>query len=227
MLSNALKIFIGFDQIESVAFHTCVQSIIDHASVPVAIHPLSLNNLKQLYREDHSDGSNEFIYSRFLVPYLSDFSGTSLFVDGDMIITTDVKELFDKASPEKAVHVVKHDYKTKAAVKYLGNRNENYPRKNWSSVILWNCSHRSHKILTPDHVAKSSGAYLHRLSWINDSDIGDLDREWNWLVGEYEPNPNAKLLHYTLGTPCFKDYQTCDQSDLWQHYYNRSQQGVE
>ena len=150
-----------------------------------------------------------------------------MFVDGDMICQSDIKELFDLRDETKAVMVVKHDYQTKQNKKYLGNINENYPRKNWSSVILWNCKHDKHKVLTPDFVSSQTGKFLHRFSWLDDDDIGELPVEWNWLAIEYDDNPNAKIIHYTLGTPCFKDYRDSAMSDIWYKYYSRLTNGME
>ena len=221
-----VKIYIGFDQRESVAFHTFVQSLIDHASIPLDITPLAVKTLKG-YEEKHKDKSNDFVYSRFLTPFLNDFKGWAIFVDGDMICQTDIKELLDLRDGSKALQVVKHDYKTKANQKYLGNINQDYPRKNWSSVILWNCAHPKHKLLTPDFIANESGKYLHRFSWLEDSEIGGLPKEWNWLATEYPNNDQANIIHYTLGTPCFKDYRDTEMSDIWFKKYDRMNDGME
>jgi lipopolysaccharide biosynthesis glycosyltransferase len=221
-----VKIYIGFDQRESVAFHTFVQSLIDHASIPLDITPLAVKTLKG-YEEKHKDKSNDFVYSRFLTPFLNDFKGWAIFVDGDMICQTDIKELLDLRDGSKALQVVKHDYKTKANQKYLGNINQDYPRKNWSSVILWNCEHPKHKLLTPDFIANESGKYLHRFSWLEDNEIGELPKEWNWLATEYPNNEQANIIHYTLGTPCFKDYRNTEMADIWLKKYDRLNNGME
>lgn len=223
-MERLLKVFIGFDgNVEPIAYHICCQSILEHSSIPVSFTPLALNTLKG-YEETHTDGSNAFIYSRFLVPYLCDYSGVALFVDGDMIVRSDVAELlkYYEQSPEKAVHVVKHDYTTKHPVKYLGAKNEDYPRKNWSSVMLFNCGAWRNKDLTPEYIMKATGKQLHRFEWLSDRLIGELPKEWNWLVGEQEYNPDAKLVHFTLGTCCFKDYQDCEYSQEWWDIYNRA-----
>ena len=225
-MKNIIKLFVGFDPREAVAYHVFCNSIIQNTSVPVQITPLVLSQLQE-FNETHDDRSNDFVYSRFLTPYLSDFKGWAIFADGDMICQGDLKELIDMADPSKAVMVVKHDYQTKATQKYLGNINENYPRKNWSSVILWNCDHPKHKILTPDFVSKQTGKFLHRFSWLDDQDIGELPLEWNWLASEYRVNREAKLIHFTLGTPCFKDYKNSDMADIWYHYYDLSQKGFD
>ncbi len=225
MINDVIKIIIGFDQRESVAYHTFCQSIIDKASLPVQILPLAINTLNE-YKETHQDKSNDFIYSRFLTPYLNDFKGWAIFADGDMICQADIKDLWALKDPSKALMVVKHNYETKANKKYLGNINENYPRKNWSSLILWNCTHPKHKILTPEFIANQSGKYLHRFTWLDDDDIGELPKEWNWLAIEYPENRKAKLIHYTLGTPCFEDYINTDMADIWYQYNKRISHGI-
>ncbi len=225
-MNESIKIVIGFDQREAVAYHTFCQSIIEHASIPVSFTPLAMTTLKG-YKETHVDKSNDFIYSRFLTPYLNQYEGWAIFADGDMICQADIKEMWDLRDESKALLVVKHDYKTKAYQKYLGNINENYPRKNWSSIILWNCKHPKHKILTPDFVANQTGKYLHRFSWLDDNDIGDLPKEWNWLAIEYPENRKAKLIHYTLGTHCFKDYKDTEMSDIWHNVEKRIHDGVD
>jgi lipopolysaccharide biosynthesis glycosyltransferase len=209
-----IPIFIGYDPREAVAYHTCANSIIRQASQPVAIVPLALNLFND-YTETHTDGSNQFIYSRFLVPHLMSYTGHAIFMDGDMIVRGDIVELWNQRSGYYDVQVVKHNYKTKMTEKYLGAKNEDYPRKNWSSVILWNCNSHPNRRLTPEFVQKSTGAELHRFTWIEDSRIGELTPEWNWLPDEYGPNLDAKLLHYTLGTPCFHEFATTPQGDEW------------
>ena len=208
-----IPIFVGYDKRESVAYHTFCQSVLSRSSVPVSFTPLCLSSLD--YDERHKDGSNEFTYSRFLVPSLMGFSGWAIFADGDMVCLDDIKKLWDMRDHSKAVMVVQHDYETKHPSKYLGARNENYPRKNWSSLILWNCGHYMNKILTKELIQESSGKELHRFEWLPDERIGDLPLEWNWLAGEYLYNANAKLIHYTLGTPCFKEYARCDHASDW------------
>lgn len=209
-----IPIFIGYDNREAIAYHVCTNSIIRQSSVPVAFHPLSLNLLSS-YKETHTDGSNHFIYSRFLVPYFMNYKGWAIFIDGDMILRTDINELWKLRDDSKAVMVVQHDYKTRMTEKYLGAKNENYPRKNWSSVIMWNCSHPGNSVVTPEYVQNATGAQVHRFSWLPNSEIGSLPIEWNWLPDEFGANSDAKLLHFTLGTPSFHDFATTAMSDEW------------
>ena len=166
-MSEKINIVVGFDQREAIAYHTFTQSVIEKSSLPVSFIPLAINTLYE-YKETHNDRSNDFVYSRFLTPFLNDFRGWAIFADGDMVCQTDIKKLWDLRDDTKAVLVVKHNYQTKSFKKYLGNINENYPKKNWSSLILWNCEHPKHKILTPEYIAKQTGKYLHRFSWLND-----------------------------------------------------------
>lgn len=209
-----IPVFVGYDPREAIAFHVCANSIIRNASQPVSIIPLALNLFKD-YTETHTDGSNQFIYSRFLVPHLMQFSGHAIFIDGDMIVRDDIVKLWDLRDVTKDVQVVKHDYKTKMTEKYLGSKNEDYPRKNWSSVMIFNCASYPTRKLTPEYVQKSSGAHLHRFEWADDTRIGELPIEWNWLPDEFGPNPDAKLLHYTLGTPSFHEFATTPMADEW------------
>lgn len=208
-----LPIYVGYDEREAIAYHVFCNSIIRRASRPVSFCPLS---------GQQKDGSNSFTYARFLVPSLQGYKGWALFADGDMLCNIDIAELFDQADDSKAVMVVKHDYKTKFPRKYLGNKNEDYPRKNWSSVILWNCGHEANQVLTSDYVRQASGSHLHRFQWLPDHLIGEIKPAYNWLVSEYSYNPSAKILHYTVGTPCFQEYADCDHADQWWAEYEKT-----
>ena len=217
-MSNIVDMVVGFDQREAVAYHTFVQSVVDNSSVPVRFLPLNTKSLSD-YTELHNDGSNDFIYSRFLVPHLMNYSGWAIYADGDMVCLEDIEKLWDQRDKKFAVQVVKHDYKTKIKNKYWGNKNEDYPRKNWSSLIIWNCEHPSNKILTPKFVQQQTGAFLHRFTWVKDHEIGDLAVEWNWLAMEYEEKQDINLIHYTIGTPCFEEYENTSLSSYWKKYF--------
>ena len=219
MNHQVLKIFIGYDPVESVAWHTHAHSILERASRPVALVPVNVRNLGDIYkRERDSKQSNEFSFTRFLVPYLAGFDGHAVFLDCDQLIRTDVAELFaiGEAAPDKAVHVVKHDYEPKDTVKFLDMVQYRYPRKNWSSVVLWNCAHPANQVLTPEFVNTATPMALHRFQWLDDAMIGSLDVRWNWLVGEYaEPPADVKLVHWTVGGPYFTEYRDADFAGEW------------
>lgn len=216
---NVLKIFIGYDPIENVAWHTMAHSIMRRSSQPLAIIPLNLANLRGIYsRARDPKQSNEFSFSRFLVPYLSGYEGIAAFFDCDQMLRSDVAELFRIASddPSKAIHVVKHDYTPRNSIKFLDTIQYSYPRKNWSSVIVWNCSHPANRAVTPDFVNTASSMELHRFQWLKDEDIGSLDVRWNWLVGEYaDPPSDVHNVHWTIGGPYFNEYRDADFAEEW------------
>jgi lipopolysaccharide biosynthesis glycosyltransferase len=214
-----LTLYVGYDQREACVYHTFCQSVIEHASGPVQFIPLHKPMLDNF--DGQQDGTNAFIYSRYLVPHLQNYKGFALFCDGDMHVNADIYELYNLREPQYAVQVVKHDYKTRQHRKYIGspieNDNIDYDRKNWSSVMLFNCEHPSNRYLTPENVAEAGGLFLHRFKWLNDEQIGDLPAEWNHLVGEYIDGP-AKLYHHTLGSPGFAHYAECYSSQDWNYY---------
>lgn len=212
------NIFIGYDRDESAAFHTLCHSLLKFASQPIAITPVNLNNLRDYYfREYDQRQSNAFSFSRFLVPHLMNYNGQAIFMDCDMMVTSDIVEVFDQfKSTPFGVSVVKHDYESKVATKYLGNKQYSYPRKNWSSFIHWNCGHPKNQILTPQFIAHADAATLHRFLWLEDNEIGEIDATWNFLVEEYaQPSEIPKNIHWTLGGPYFQDYHDTDYADAW------------
>lgn len=225
-MDQMVPVFCGFDEREAVGFHAFAASVIKHATVPVAIIPLSLSMLT-MYRGGQQDGSNAFTYSRFLIPYLMGWRGHAIFVDGaDMVITSDIAELWNLRRYDQAVQVVKHVYKTKHPRKYVGTQmesdNQDYPCKNWSSVMLINCAHYAWRDVTPEAVEKAPGHWLHRFQFITDrypNDpqrfIGDLPIEWNWLVDEHGEHPDAKLLHWTAGIPAWGHYKNAPMAAEW------------
>ena len=209
-----IRVLIGYDYRESVTYHVLSQSIINLTSEPVSIVPLDTSG----WFDGQRDGTNRFIYSRFLTPYLMNYDGWAIYMDSDMLLMSDLVELWKMRDNDKAVMVCKHDYKTKNPVKLVGTpmeaKNENYERKNWSSMVLWNCSHPANRLLTKEYVSEAPGSLLHRFRWLSDDLIGSIPLEWNWLVGEYEP-VEAKLLHFTIGAPCFSHYRKCDYALAW------------
>ena len=217
------RIFIGYDHAEAIAFHTLSSSIHMKASQPVSITPLMTNQLKGLLtRERHPLQTNAFSFSRFLVPYLSGYEGWSLFMDCDMICTTDICELFSLKDDYYSVQVVKHCHVPEETEKYLGRPQTRYEKKNWSSVMLFN--NASCEALTPEYVNAASGLDLHQFKWLRDDGlIGELPKEWNHLVGYDQENPHAKIVHYTIGGPYFNEYRGCEYSDEWFHERNNMQ----
>lgn len=214
-----MKVFVGYDIREDIAYQVCEHSILKHQPAAEVI-PLKQKELREsgIYtRAVDPLSSTEFTFTRFLVPYLADYKGWAVFIDCDFVFVNDVKELFAEANDKYAVMVVKHDYTPKEGLKMDGCKQLPYPRKNWSSTILWNCAHPSNKQITPELVNSQTGQFLHRFQWLDDSEIGELKPEWNWLAGWYEePKDGApKAIHYTEGGPWFKEYRRCPYHKVW------------
>jgi hypothetical protein len=217
-----LTVYIGYDSRESEAFYTLAHSIWRRSSVPVSIAPLMQSQLKGLYtRPRGPTEATEFSLTRFMVPALADYRGWTLFMDCDMLCRADISQLFAHIDRQrdKAVLVCKHDYVPTTSRKFLNQVQTKYPRKNWSSLMLFN--NERCRALTPDYVNSAPGLDLHRFKWLDDALIGSLPLEWNWLVGEYAYRPDAKIVHYTLGGPYFEAYRDCDYAAEWFQEFER------
>jgi hypothetical protein len=218
-----IRLFVGYDPREARAYHVFCQSVIETSSVPVQFIPLHAPMLQGF--DGQRDGTNAFIYSRYLIPSLCDFQGWAIFADGDMLARGDIAHLWALRNPECAVQYVHHDYRTKHARKYIGTPleadNADYPKKNCSSLVLWNCAHPAHRILTREFVEEAGGKFLHRFEWLRGEECGALPQTWNHLVGEYNRS-DASIAHYTLGVPGFKHYRNCEHADAWHQTYHRT-----
>lgn len=222
-MTNNINVFIGYDEGEKIAFHILVESIRQKSSVPVTFTPLDLHTLRNIFKRDKQPNqSTDFAFSRFLVPYLSNYKGWSLFLDCDMFFRTDIKKLWDLCNENYDVMVCKHDYIPNQTVKFRGAKNEAFPKKNWSSVMLFN--NEKCKSLTKDFVQTASGLELHQFKWTTEDKVGSLPLEWNWLIGEddYKFKEEVKNAHFTLGGPYFNDYKDCDFSNEWFDTYNNT-----
>lgn len=211
-----LRVFIGYDAREAVAYHVLTQSLLEHSTQPLAITPLCRAHLPVFTRPETGTEATAFAFTRFLVPWLCEYRGLALFMDCDMLVSADIASLFAlaEADPATAVWCCQHDYTPKDTVKFLGNAQKPYPRKNWSSLLLFRAD--LCRALTPEYVNVASASDLHRLAWVPDARIGSLPLDWNWLVGEYPPHPHARNYHYTIGGPWFPDYADTDHADAWQ-----------
>jgi lipopolysaccharide biosynthesis glycosyltransferase len=226
---DPLRVFVGYDSRQPEAFAVCERSILDHASVPVLVTPLKQEALRQmgLYRRapfpgtriDTVDGkpfSTEFTFTRFLVPALMQYEGWALFCDDDMLFRADVKLVFEKAQDNKAVMCVHHDHKPTETTKMEGLEQTKYARKNWSSFMLWNCSHQDNQVLSVDDVSNRPGWWLHRFRWIRDAwKIGVLPEAWNWLEGHSGTDITPDVVHFTRGGPWLEAWKNIPYSDEW------------
>ena len=212
---RTIPVFIGYDEREAVAFSVLAHSIQRRASQPVSITPLMQQQLGGMFwRERHPLQSTAFSFSRFLTPHLSGYGGWSIFMDCDMLVLEDIARLWSLRDERYAVMVVKHDHVPRETVKFLGEPQTKYEKKNWSSVMLFNNARCA--ALTPEYVNTASGLELHQFKWLeSEALIGALPQRWNHLVGYDAPRSDAALVHYTLGGPYFAEYADCEYADEW------------
>ena len=217
------KVFLGYTSYQGIVYDVAKHSIERH-SRDVLCYPIIQSALRQLgvyYRNKNTTESTEFSITRFLTPWLAGYQGWVMFMDNDILALTDINELFNQADEKYAVMCAKHDHKPPEGIKLDNQKQTNYPRKNWSSVVLWNLNHPKNRQLTPELVNEVSPLYLHRFMWLEEHEIGAFSHEWNWLVDWYqEPGDGSpKLLHYTEGGPYFEQYKQCGYADLWRQEY--------
>lgn len=226
MNKETLNVYIGFDSRnygQTLAYEVCKRSILKNLNTDkysVNIKPLVLKYFQQegIYtRKEDPLATTEFTYTRFLVPYLNNYEGKALFCDSDFLWECCVSEAFNYLQSNKAVACVKHDYKVKNNIKMDGQKQTVYPRKNWSSLMVFNCDHISTKNLTLDAINTKSPKYLHRMEWANDEEIGEIPYYYNYLVGIYDSD-DAKVYHYTNGGPWHSGYENCQYSEKWLPY---------
>ena len=216
-----IRVFIGYEPKEEVAYHVLAASIMRRASQPVQITPIILNSLSTVFRRERNPlQSTEFSFSRFLTPYLSGYEGWSIFMDCDMLMLDDIANLWNLRDEQFALMCVHHNHVPKEELKFLNQTQTKYERKNWSSVMLMNNAKCT--ALTPSYVETATGLELHRFKWLEDAHIGEIPSRWNHLV-DYDPHlPLDKIsnLHFTQGGPYFEQYRTCGYSDNWFAEYN-------
>jgi hypothetical protein len=219
-MAGSLRVFIGWDSREPIAYDVARHSLLKRASIPVTVTPIKVEELRKegVYRRETDPlASTEFTYTRFLTPWLAGYRDWALFCDCDFLWLGDIGGLTGYMDPAKAVFCVQHDYTPKETTKMDGVVQTSYPRKNWSSLMLMNCDHPAVKTLTPEVVNTQTGAYLHRMQWVDDQQLGALPVEWNWLEGWNEKPAEGfpKAVHYTRGGPWFDQWQDVDYGDLW------------
>jgi hypothetical protein len=212
---DLIHVFMGYDSRQAVLYNVAQHSIVRRCSRPVSITPIKLDQLHGVFdRPRGSLQSTEFSFTRFLTPYLRGYQGWALFMDCDMLLRADLAELWALRDDRYAVQCVKHDHQPTSTVKFLGEPQTRYEKKNWSSVMLMNCARCT--ALTPEYVNTASGLDLHQFKWLESDDlIGALPREWNFLVEYYRHDDNAKLLHFTEGGPYYEATRHVDFAEQW------------
>jgi hypothetical protein len=220
MGANPFPVLVGWDSREDIAYQVCRHSILRRAGVPVDVRPIKQDELRRrrLYtRPVDPLASTEFTYTRFFVPFLQDFRGWALFCDCDFLWLGDIAELIALRDDKYAVMCVHHDHRPPEDLKMDNRKQTVYPRKNWSSMVLYNCGHPANRVLMPDLLNRESGAFLHRFQWLDDALIGAVPETWNWLEG-WSRKPESgppRVVHLTRGGPWFDNWQDVDYGDLW------------
>lgn len=221
-----LRIFIGWDSREDIAYQVCKRSLEQHASIPLEIVPIKQWDLRErglYWRPADPLSSTEFSFTRFLTPYLAGYEGWAVFVDCDFLFRKDIAGLLDYRDPTKALYCVQHDYQPKESTKMDGQVQTQYPRKNWSSFMLINCGHEQVRTMTPDIVNTESGLHLHRFNWLTDEMIGSLPVTWNYLEGWHSAaeceDPIA--VHFTRGGPWFEQWNAVEFAAEWSSIADR------
>lgn len=216
---NQLHVFIGWDAREAEAFEVARFSLLRHATIKVHVHALRQDTLRRAgfyWRQKDEPASTEFTYTRFLTPLMTGFTGRALYFDCDFLWLDDVAKLLNEASSGKAVHCVHHDYRPSERTKMDGVKQTSYPRKNWSSLMLFNCEHEDVRRLTAHYVNTASPQALHRFDWASDGNIGALSVGWNWLEGWYDAEDvEPRAIHYTRGGPWFRACRQVQFADRW------------
>lgn len=229
------RVFVGYDAREDVAFQVCRKSLLQHSSIPLSITPLDSRKLRHaglLTRDwyladgqfvddrDNRPFSTEFAFSRFLVAALCQWEDPALFCDCDFLWRRDVADLAKLFDPKYAVQVVQHDHAPEEGLKMAGQHQGRYFRKNWSSLVLWNCGHASNLLLTPDRVNTERGQWLHSFDWLRPTQIGALPDTWNALDGKCSTPGEVGAVHFTSGGPWHPGYEDCAFADEWREVAN-------
>jgi len=218
-----MNIYIGYDPKQSIAYEACVNSIFRNTAHPsffkaYKLDQNDLRNSKIYWREEDDRASTPFSLTRFLVPALNGYKGWAVYCDCDFLWLDDISNLFALKDDTKAVQVVQHDYTPKSASKMDNQINHFYPKKNWSSLMLFNCEHEACRLLTPDLVNSYDPADLHQLAWCYDEEVGSLPIEWNYLSGYYDENIKPSAVHFTDGGPWLEGYENQPYADKWRDY---------
>lgn len=219
-MTDPFPVFVGWDSREEVAFEVCRFSMLRRSTIPLSVVPLKQEDLRRrglYHRVADPLASTEFTYTRFLVPHLSGYRGWALFCDCDFLWLDDVARLVDLADDRYAALCVQHDHRPTEETKMDGAKQTVYPRKNWSSLVLYNCAHPANRTLSVDVVNRETGKYLHRFQWLEDSQIGALPERWNWLEGWSRPPADGVpgAVHFTRGGPWFAPWRSVTYADLW------------
>lgn len=225
------RVFIGWDPEHAEAAEVCRHSLLRHATIPLQVEFLRQDELRaagHYWREEDDQVTTQYTYTRYLVPHLMDYSGLALYVDAGFVFLSDVRELFQKFDPRATVNVVKHQYRPKNTTKLVDKPQHCYPRKNWSSLVLWNCSHSDLTNITAKDVSERPASWLHKFEFVPPPTVHSLDIEWNWLVGWYHESQDGvpRALNFTEGGPWLANHQNCKYGWHWAQAHQEWQRSL-
>ena len=204
------RVFIGWDPAQQEAAEVCKYTLMKHSTIPLQVGFIRLKDMleqKLIWSED-TEATTETTLTRFLVPHLSQYQGWSLYVDPDFVFLGDVREIFQSMEARYACSVVKLQYKPTQDTRLDGRPQAHYPRKCWSSMILYNCSHGKCKSLTPEFINQSKPNFLHRFDWLAGNEISGMNPEWQVIPGHADSalkDKDIRALHFTEGGPWHPD----------------------
>ena len=217
------NVFVGYDSREDIAAKVCVFSISSRSQLPLEnLSFLKSENIKQYTRAKEINQSTDFTYTRFMIPFMENYKGFSVFCDCDFLFQADIKDLISSIDNTKAVSVVKHPaYIPNSTIKMDGIEQHIMKRKNWASLMVFNNAHPSNKVLTPLFVnTVMPGRKLHQFDWLQDDEIGSVPLDWNTL-DDYYLLDAPKAIHFTDGGPWFADYKNTMYSKKWIAEYDK------
>jgi len=220
LAAEPFPVHVGWDSREDIAYRVCRHSLMARAGIPVTVSPIRQDALREkgLYTRDVDPlASTEFTYTRFFVPYLQNYRGWALFCDCDFLWLADIAGLVSLIDDRYAVMCVHHEHTPPETWKMDHRVQTQYARKNWSSMVLYNCGHPANAVLTPEVVNRETGAFLHRFQWLDDALIGAVPETWNWLEGwcDKPARGTPAAVHLTRGGPWMEEWQDVEYADLW------------
>jgi len=220
MKNKSLRIFVGLDSSHPIAYEVCKFSIEKNTKLSLSIIPINKHTVREYNRTTDSTESTDFSFARFFTPYCSNYTGISIFVDGDFLFLDDIENLINLYDDRFAVMCCKHNYVPRNETKMDGKLQTRFPKKNWSSLMMFNNEHHKIRTLNPLTINGQSGAFLHQFKYLDDNEIGSLPLQWNWLVGWYKEPIDGKpsALHFTEGGPWLKEYKNVEYADVFDSY---------
>lgn len=182
---SPIKVFVATTEAQMLAVKVLEYSIKKHASMRVEVQPLHACGIAiPQPKEQKNWPRTPFSFQRFIIPQACSFQGRAIYLDSDMQVFADIRELWE-------LDFEGHQLLSARDVKEGG-------RKPQYSVMLLDCAHLDWNIA--DIVNALDGGTLSYESLMYDmcvakSQAANIPAEWNSLESFKERQ--TKLLHYT------------------------------